>query len=97
MDEAFLDRPGHYELVYVSQSGTRNQCFGYQPRTADIAAHTGAKDPARYCIQLVGDIYEVYDLTTLKKQMYVGEWTIGVPVFTHKDPDAAIMWALMNL
>jgi hypothetical protein len=45
----------------------------------------------------VGDIYEVYDLTTLKKQMYVGEWTIGVPVFTHKDPDAAIMWALMNL
>lgn len=91
-DPAFLHGPDHFELVYVGTHGTTTRCFGYQP-TTECIAHNRMSD--RYCVQKVGEIYEVYDCTTLKR--FHGTWTIGLPVFQSEDPDAAIMWALMNL
>jgi hypothetical protein len=95
--DAFLHRPGHHELVYVGPGGTTVSCFGYQPATGDIAHNRRKTD--RFCVQLVGTEYEVYDLETLRKGGYLHayDYTIGLPVFVHSDPDAAIMWALMNL
>lgn len=90
-DPAFLNIPGHFEQVYVGPKGTVCYGYGYQPTTDDIATHAKGH---RFCVQLIGDNYEVYDLQTLK--VYFGASTIGLPVFTSKDPDAAIMWALMS-
>lgn len=96
MSDAFLHAPTHFELVYVGPNGTNTWGFGYQPSTDTIAEMRRSND--RFCIQLVGKVYEVYDLTTVKKMTYHRrDFTIGLPVFTHEDPDAAIMWALMNL
>jgi hypothetical protein len=92
---AFLHAPNHHELVFVGPAGTSTYCFGYQPRTEDIEGHRKKSD--RYCIQLIGEQYEVYDLATLQRPIRgSGIVSIGYPVFVHTDPDAAIMWALMN-
>lgn len=90
-DPAFLNIPGHFELVYIGPKGSTCYGYGYQPKTDDIADHAKGH---RYCVQLIGETYEVYDLATLKR--HFGTASIGLPVFTSKDPDAAIMWALMN-
>lgn len=96
MSDAFLHVPDHHELVFVGPGGTNTWGFGYQPTTEDIALRRRPND--RYCVQLVGDEYEVYDLNTLTRMsLRSGPVSIGLPVFVHKDPDAAIMWALMNL
>ena len=89
---AMLQAPSHFELVYVGPNGTVCYGYGYQPTTWDIADRAKGQ---RYCVQLIGETYEVYDLGTLKR--HLGSTSIGVPVFTSQDPDAAIMWALMNL
>ena len=96
MSEAFIRSPSHFELVFVGLNGTDTHCFGYQPCTEDIGERRRGYS---YCIQLVGDTYEVYDLATFKEPSYRSGFaaTIGLPVFEHKDADAAIMWALMNL
>jgi hypothetical protein len=92
---AFVHAPNHFELVFIGPNGTVTQCFGYPPRTEDIAE--ARKKTDHYCVQLIGDTYEVYDLKTLRKMNYHAPMTIGLPVFESKDPDAAIMWALMNV
>lgn len=69
------------------------RCFGFQPTTEDIAYFRAGQ---RYCVQLIGESYEVYDLDTISKPKFLPV-TIGLPVFVHEDPDAAIMWALMNV
>lgn len=96
MSDAIITTISHHELVFVGPGGSNTWCFGYQPTTDDIARTKKKAD--RYCIQKIGELYEVYDLTTLKP---AAKWaltnTIGLPVFIHKDADAAIMWALMNL
>jgi hypothetical protein len=92
---AFLHAPNHHELVFVGPAGTSTYCFGYQPTTHDINDHRRPSD--RYCIQLIGEQYEVYDLKTIQHIIgAIGIVSIGIPVFAHTDPDAAIMWALMN-
>lgn len=92
-DPALLQYGDHFELVFVGADGATTYGFGYQPRTEDIADRATAR--YHYCIQLIGETYEVYDLATIKK--HLGTPSIGLPVFTSQDPDVAIMWALMNL
>lgn len=89
--------PDHYELVFVGTEGTTVRCFGYQPATVDISESRRKHD--RFCVQRVGHEHEVYDLETLKPGNWMSAYdcTIGLPVFVHRDRDAAIMWALMNL
>jgi hypothetical protein len=38
--------------------------------------------------------YEVYDLKTLRNNKFTG-WSIGIPIATHENVDAAIMSAVL--
>jgi hypothetical protein len=86
--------------VFIRTDGTCDTwCYGYQPTTDDIAkrAQWGSAGSAVYThvVQLVGEVYEVYDLKTLKRIGRAQMWTIGLPVVTHRDFDAAIMAAVL--
>ena len=84
----------HYELALIRSDGTIDiRCYGYQPRTDDFAEIPANKDYT-YVVQKIGNIYEVYDLKTLRPGSPMG-WTIGLPVAAHTDMDAAIMQALL--
>lgn len=96
---------GHYELMMVKADGTSDVWgFGYQPTTDDIAIRAFGGMGTGYnrgvlvyalCVQKIGHIYEVYDLKTLKRTRNPGTWTIGLPVATHENVDAAIMAAVL--
>jgi hypothetical protein len=92
---------GHHELMMLRDDGTYDVwCYGYQPTTQDIGecqmGKYGAKQHGKYtlCVQKIGDVYEVYDLKTLTKNQFTG-WSIGLPVATHENVDAAIMAAVL--
>jgi hypothetical protein len=95
----------HHELMMVKPDGTSDVWgFGYQPTTEDIADRAfGGKGSGfnrgtlvyALCVQKIGHIYEVYDLKTLRRARNLGTWTIGLPVATHENVDAAIMAAVL--
>jgi hypothetical protein len=81
------------ELVFITHDLlTDIWRFDRQPTTEDIVVYSSAGDT--HVIQLIGDQYNVYDLTTLR--LTGTFWTIGIPVFVTEDYDAAIMWAMLN-
>jgi hypothetical protein len=93
------DSLSHHELAFIRGDGTIDiWCFGYQPTTDDIASRANRKPKVyTHVVQKVGNLYEVYDLKTLRSQ---APWstlgfTIGMPVATHEDVDAAIMTAVL--
>jgi hypothetical protein len=96
------DDVGHHELAFIRRDGTIDiWCYGYQPSTNDMADRAtkvarGQGGPSyTHCVQKIGNNYEVYDLSTLKKIKYGSDYTIGLPVATHHDVDAAIMMAVL--
>jgi hypothetical protein len=91
----------HHELVMIRADGTFDRWqYGYQPTTDDIAERaTQGTAYYRYthCVQKIAGVYEVYDLKTLKKVAPWSEgWTIGLPIATHHDFDAAVMMAVLS-
>jgi hypothetical protein len=83
--------------------------YGYQPTTNDIAKCASRHQTLRrgqqriqstytHCVQKIGNVYEVYDLKTLKRLGPIGypDYTIGLPVATHHDFDAAVMMAVLS-
>jgi hypothetical protein len=90
----------HYELTFIGPAGADVWCYGHQPTTDDIAERAFKKtaDATAYthCVQQVGTVYEVYALRTLRKMTYHGSWTIGLPICTHEDYDAAVMFATLQ-
>lgn len=92
---------GHHELMMLRGDGSYDVwCYGYQPTTQDIGERQmgkyGAKEKGEYtlCVQRVGNAYEVYDLKTLTRNRFTG-WSIGLPIATHENVDAAIMSAVL--
>lgn len=80
-------------LIFITREFPRYIKFHHQCDTNTIDLW---KDPGDvYVIQMVNGEFEVYDLATIKRT--VGTVTIGLPKFVHRDVDAAIMWALMNV
>lgn len=91
----------HHELGLIREDGTIDVwCYGYQPTTNDIAERAlyqplkGYK--YRFAVQLIGGRFEVYDLRTLKlASPFSRSYTIGLPVVTHENLDAALMAAVL--
>lgn len=94
-------RMNHHELGFIREDGQIDiWCYGYQPTTNDIAERAMKRvlggPKYTYVIQLIGGQFEVYDLATLKRQSAFGQdFTIGQPVVTHENLDAAIMAAVL--
>ena len=85
---------GYYKLIFVSKTGELDTAtFDRQPTTNDIEFH--AAETERFAIQRIGDRWEVYDLKTLRTLMGSNVYTIGLPIFTHEDEDAAITYAVL--
>lgn len=88
----------HFELAFVTKDGDlRVYGFGYQPRTDDIGDMVGRATQGFYTmvVQKVGEVFEVYDLKTLRRMHRDGPWTIGMPIGSHENLDAAIMSAVL--
>lgn len=82
------------DLAYVHEQGWIEWLnFRHQPTTHDILNHMHEHD--RYAIQLIGGQFNVYDLKTLKR--FMGDASIGMPVFVTEDYDAALTWAVMQV
>ena len=88
----------HRELVMVRPDCRFDRWqYGYQPTTNDIAdRQISFGKRYTYAVQKIGNLYEVYDLKTLKKMNYHAGWTIGLPIGTHWDFDAAVMMAVLS-
>lgn len=83
-----------YQLAYYSDSGGGERIVNFTgpPRTQDIAGYRLPTD--QFVVQLIGKVFEVYDLQTLKS--YFRGSTIGVPVAYHQDYDVAVMTAILT-
>jgi len=97
--EAGYQAIGHHELAFIGRDGVDVWCFGHQPTTEDIVERARKRrvPPYTHVVQKIGDVFEVYDLATLRQSKLLATWTIGLPVATHEDADAAIMIALMSV
>lgn len=97
MSDAILQSINHHELVFVGEKGTRTYGFGFQPTPFEMKNYARRDD--RYVVQLIKGVCQVYDLATLRfdSNFRPPDWTVDDPVFSHEHPDAAIMWAVMNL
>lgn len=92
----------HHELGMIREDGTIDVwCYGYQPTTNDIAERAkrrGGTVVYTHAVQLIGNRFEVYDLSTLRRAV-VGirseDYTIGLPVAVNENLDAAIMAAML--
>ncbi len=86
----------HTELAFFGPDGVDIWVFGVQPSTTDIAERHTRSAARKYTlvVQKIGTMFEVYDLKTLNKQM-LNTWTIGLPVATDVDADAALMKAIL--
>jgi hypothetical protein len=90
----------HHELGMIREDGTVDVwCYGHQPTTNDIAdraTHQSLNRPRyRFAVQLIAGRFEVYDLHTLKRVSWGTDYTIGLPVVTHENLDAALMAAVL--
>ena len=85
---------GYHKVIFVEKDGTLDPwVHNDQWTTNEIADQSTDKD--RFAIQRIGDRWEVYDLKTLRTLMGSNVYTIGLPIFTHEDEDAAITYAVL--
>lgn len=87
------------ELAYVGPDGVEVWGFGIQPSTENMLLRHKLS-PARrwtHCIQRIGDLYEVYDLSTAHRVGMTAAWTIGLPIYTGAELDAAVMFAILKV
>lgn len=93
----------HHELGMIREDGQIDVwCYGYQPTTNDIAERAmrvrAGKFKYTHAVQLIAGRFEVYDLSTLRRALpgtRSEDYTIGLPVVTHENLDAALMAAVL--